>query len=385
METSAPFGDRILQQSPLCIDGRLLGDGGVGTGVSQYARTTVAALQGIGVKVGILSDGGGPARRSRIAKWLSATRPGMRATSVVEGGFFARDIFREAQVYFNLYGQPMALEFPGVPGVMHWSYPLPMRVNGWRNLYTVHDVLPLDPSIPSPVDGPRLRRMLNALREAGGEFVTVSDAARSQITMRLGWTDAEVRCCHQAADVTAYSDGPLPHGLRRGDYLLYVGAVETRKNLARLIEAYRISGIATPLVISGPDGMGVREIDAQIAETAGAIRLGLQPREVVLRLMAHARGLTFVSLGEGFGLPVVEAMALKTPVLASDVPAIAEVAGGAALLVNPMSVADLRHGLIALDSDASLRDRLIGAGETRSQQFSIDAYARRLQNLYWAA
>lgn len=357
----------------------------MGTGVSQYARTAVAALQGIGVKVGILSDGGGPARRSRIAKWLSATRPGMRATSVVEGGFFARDIFREAQVYFNLYGQPMALEFPGVPGVMHWSYPLPMRVNGWRNLYTVHDVLPLDPSIPSPVDGPRLRRMLNALREAGGEFVTVSDAARSQITMRLGWTDAEVRCCHQAADVTAYSDGPLPHGLRRGDYLLYVGAVETRKNLARLIEAYRISGIATPLVISGPDGMGVREIDAQIAETAGAIRLGLQPREVVLRLMAHARGLTFVSLGEGFGLPVVEAMALKTPVLASDVPAIAEVAGGAALLVNPMSVADLRHGLIALDSDASLRDRLIGAGETRSQQFSIDAYARRLQNLYWAA
>ena len=268
---------------------------------------------------------------------------------------------------------------------MHWSYPLPLRINGWRNLYTIHDVLPLDPAIPSPVDGPRLRRMLDVLRGARSEFITVSEAAKSQIVARLGWTEAAVRCCHQAADVTGHTEGALPQSLERHNYLLYVGAVETRKNLARLIEAYRVSGISTPLVISGPDGMGAQDIDAQIIETPGVIRLGLQPREIVLRLMANARGLVFVSLGEGFGLPVVEAMALNTPVCASNVPAIAEVAGGAALLVDPMRIEDLRDGLIALDSNAALREQLIVAGAARARQFSIDAYAQRLQNLYWAA
>lgn len=357
----------------------------MGTGVSQFARTTRTALQGVGVRVDILSDGGAAARRSRVAKLLWAMRPGSRTAVAVGDGFCARDIFREAQVFFDIYGRPLALDLPGEPGIMHWSYPLPLRINGWRNLYTIHDVLPLDPAIPSPVDGPRLRRMLDVLRGARSEFITVSEAAKSQIVARLGWTEAAVRCCHQAADVTGHTEGALPQSLERHNYLLYVGAVETRKNLARLIEAYRVSGISTPLVISGPDGMGAQDIDAQIIETPGVIRLGLQPREIVLRLMANARGLVFVSLGEGFGLPVVEAMALNTPVCASNVPAIAEVAGGAALLVDPMRIEDLRDGLIALDSNAALREQLIVAGAARARQFSIDAYAQRLQNLYWAA
>lgn len=383
MLLSAPFYAGVRQQSSLCIDGRLLADGGGGTGVSQYARTIRTALQGVGIKIDVLSDGGVAARRSRIAKLFSALRPGSRAAVRADDGFRALDIFREAQVFFDLYRRPLEIDLCEEPGIMHWSYPLPIRVNRWRNLYTVHDVLPLDPAIPSPVDGPRLARMLNALRQTGGEFVTVSEAAKRQIVARLNWVETELRCCHQAADITAYTNGSLPKGLQPGAYLLYAGAVERRKNLLRLIEAYRISGISTPLVISGPDGMGVQEIDAQIAKTPGVIRLGLQPRDVVLRLIAYARGLAFVSLGEGFGLPVVEAMALKTPVLASAIPAIAEVAEGAALLVDPFCISDLRDGLIALNSDASLRERLAAAGTERTKHFSIDAYARRLQSLYW--
>lgn len=249
----------------------------------------------------------------------------------------------------------------------------------------MHDVLPLDPAIPSPVNGPRLRRLLKALRTAGGDFATVSEAARVEILTRMDWPTGSVACCHQAVDVAALDQGKLPDGLQPGAYLLYIGAIEARKNLPRLLDAYRASGITTPLVISGPNGLDAARIDAQIAATPGALRLGLQSRDTVLRLLANARALVFVSLAEGFGLPVAEAMAVGTPVLTSDVAALAEVAGDAALLVDPLDVGALRDGLIAIDRDARLRDRLSARGTRRAQHFGLEPYAQRLLNLYGMA
>lgn len=367
---------------PIYIDGRMLHDGGGGTGVGQYARTAIAALSLAGVQLSILEDGGAAMRRSQFAKLLAAARPWPRIAAVQGQRALVRDVFREAQVFFDIHRRAMPLIVPGPPGIMHWSYPLPMRIVGWRNLYTVHDVLPLDPAIPSPVDGRRLRRLLMSLRNAGGDFVTVSETARSQIIERLGWTGSAVECCPQGVDVAGAERHFLPVGLRRGEYLLYVGAVEARKNLVRLLTAYRASGVKTPLIISGPDGLDAVSIDALIAQTPGAMRLGLQSRGTVLQLISHARALVFVSLAEGFGLPVAEAMALGTPVLAADVPALAEVSGGAALLVDPFDLEALRDGLIAIDGDAALRARLSALGAVRAQYFALRPYANRLLSLY---
>ena len=377
----------------ICVDGRMLEDGGAGTGVGQFARTVIAALQGVGVHPAILGDGGGSLRRTRFAKLMAAARPWARRATVTAHGFAIRDVFREAQVFFDIHRRPMPIVLPGPAGIMHWSYPLPLRVVGWRNLYTVHDVLPLDPAIPSPVNGPRLRRLLNALRASGGDFVTVSEAARDQIVARMGWPAEMIPSCHQAVNVAVPDDaaaratpiGALPDGLRQGAYLLYVGAVEARKNLPRLLEAYAASGISTPLVISGPDGLDAARIDAQIAATPGSVRLGLQSRDTVLELLANARALVFVSLAEGFGLPVAEAMALGTPVLAGNVAALVEVAGGAALLADPLDVAALRDALVAIDTDAALRSRLAAHGTLRAQHFALGPYAQRLLTLYGVA
>lgn len=360
----------------------MLSDGGAGTGVGQYARTVIAAMHETDAEPKILEDGGPALRRARIGKFLAAVRPWHRRAIVSARGFVLRDGFREAQVFFDIHRRPMPIVVPGPPGVMHWTYPLPMRLVGWRNLYTVHDVMPLDPAIPSPVDGPRLRCLLAALRKAGGAFATVSESARAQITDRMEWATQSIACCHQAADIAGMEVGPLPDGLRCHRYLIYVGAVEDRKNLHRLLDAYHASGITTPLVISGPDGLGAAAIDRHIAATPGAIRLGLQPRATTLRLIADARALVFVSLAEGFGLPVAEAMALGTPVLAADVPALAEVADGATLLVDPLDVVALRNGLITIDGDPALRDRLVTLGRRRAAYFALAPYARRLLNLY---
>jgi len=268
---------------------------------------------------------------------------------------------------------------------MHWSYPLPLIVKGWRNLYTVHDVMPLDPDIPSPVNGPRLRAMLNALHASGADFVTVSDTARAQIAARMAWPTERVAICHQAINVAGARQGALPGDLKHGNYLLYVGAVEARKNLLRLLDAYRASGITTPLVISGPNGLDAENIDARIRTTPGAIRLGLQTRDTVLQLIANARALILVSLAEGFGLPVAEAMALGTPVLSADVSALVEVGGGATLLVDPLNLRAMREGLTAIDGDPMLRDRLSALGLERARYFELEPYARRLLRMYGTA
>lgn len=370
---------------PVCIDGRLLNDGGAGTGVAQYARTLVSALRLAGRPPMILDDGGSQARRSDHGKRMVALRLWPRKAVANGEGYWARDIFREAHVFFSLYKKPMPLDLPGQPGVMHWTYPLPMRIRGWRNIYTVHDVMPLDPSVPTPVNGLRLRTILDMLRADGGDFVTVSEAAHAQITAAMGWPKDEVIPCHQGVDVAGVEQGTLPSGLKSGGYLLYIGAVEARKNLTGLLEAYRSSGLRTPLVISGPDGLDVAYIDALIQATPGAMRLGLQARDTVLQLIANARALTLVSLAEGFGVPVVEAMALGTPVLSSNVPALAEIGAGATLQVDPLDPAQLRDGLITIDSHLSLRDELIARGLQRSRYFELEPYAQRLLKLYGMA
>jgi len=368
--------------SPVCIDGRLLHDGGSGTGVGQYARTLDMALRSAGVRPVFLMGGGRNVQRPKYVKWLAASRPWTRTAVRYETGYWCRDIYREAHVFFSLYKRPLPLRLPGPPGVMHWSYPLPLRVEGWRNIYTVHDVMPLNPNIPSPVDGDRLRSMLTRLSGSGGEFITVSQAARSDILTEMKWDAQKVMMCHQGVDISGDRHGPLPAGLDPRGYLLYVGAVEARKNLIGLLEAYRASKIITPLVISGPDGVGVADIDASIRATPGAIRLGLQTRDTVIRLIANARALILVSLSEGFGVPVAEAMALGTPVLSADGPALAEVGGGATLLVDPFNSAALRDGLMSIGADPGLRDRLVKLGLQRARHFTPQAYAQRLLKLY---
>ncbi len=373
------------QAIPICIDARLLNDGGAGTGVAQYARTLMTALRQAGRLPLTLDDGGLNARRSDHGKRMAALRPWPRRAEMHGTGYRARDIFREAHVFFSLYQRPMAVRLPGQAGIMHWTYPLPMRICGWRNIYTVHDVMPLDPNVPTPVNGLRLRTVLNMLRVSGGEFVTVSQAAHVQIAASMGWSMGEVTPCHQGVDVTGAARNALPAGLQPDGYLLYVGAVEARKNLKGLLDAYRSSRVRTPLVISGPNGLDAANIDAHIRATPGAMRLDLQARETVLQLIANARALILVSLSEGFGVPVAEAMALGTPVLSSDVPALVEVGGGATLLVDPLDPDRLREELLAIDSDLTLRDSLIARGLQRSRHFALEPYAQRLLKLYGVA
>jgi glycosyltransferase involved in cell wall biosynthesis len=185
-----------------------------------------------------------------------------------------------------------------------------------------------------------------------------------------------------------------PHGVRlpvalgeeqREPLVLHVGAVQKRKNLARLVAAFeRTAPPPWRLVLAGGGGYGAEEVEARIRQSPAAERItwtGWIPDAEIERLYRRASVFAFPSLDEGFGIPVLEAMAHGVPVLSSTRGALPEVCGDAAVLVDPFREDDIAQALEALIRDQSLRARLVSAGRARAAEFSW----QRTVDLTWSA
>jgi glycosyltransferase involved in cell wall biosynthesis len=378
----------MIGQTPtlrFALDGRMLGEGG--TGVATYAHALKAALDHLGDRPSIVTDPSGMrmlARAGRLERWwrwADALWDRPRSLRVrPDGNLWVRDLFKLAQVHFDRHGTMLEIEAPGPPGIMYWTYPLPIRIVGWQNLYVVHDAIPVTHPDLTPIDGARHLRLLRAVVASDGHLVAVSQAARRDVARSLG-NEAAISICMTGIDIPVPDpgSGASPRG---ADYLLAIGSIEPRKNLERLADAYAASGTTLPLVVAGPAGWKADRIERHLATIPGIQRIAYPARSELLALLAGARMLAFPSLAEGFGLPIVEAMALGTPVITSRGGATEEIADGAALLVDPSSTMDIANAIRRLDGDDELRARLAVAGRARAAFFSTAAFAARLDALH---
>ena len=168
-------------------------------------------------------------------------------------------------------------------------------------------------------------------------------------------------------------------------FVLSVGSFEPRKNIGRLVEAYSGLDVAissnTPLVLVGDGGWKGKAVYAGVWPDF-VRRLGAVEEKDLVALYNAATVVAYPSLVEGFGLPVVEAMACGTPVLTSNVSSLAEVGGDAALCVDPFDVGAIRDGLEALLVDSSLRSRYREAGFVRATEFSWRRAAEQVVDIY---
>jgi glycosyltransferase involved in cell wall biosynthesis len=174
-----------------------------------------------------------------------------------------------------------------------------------------------------------------------------------------------------------------------GDYMLYLGTLHPRKNLNRLIEAFHAVCTSTgnktlKLVIAGKKGWLFDEIFSRVEQlqlTERVIFPGYVDDTDKAALLSGATAYVFPSLYEGFGLPVLEAMACGTPVLTSNSSSLPEVAGEAALLVNPHSVEEIATGLHQLIADAPLRRKFAAQGYLHLENFSWQKAAEQVLNI----
>jgi glycosyltransferase involved in cell wall biosynthesis len=323
----------------------------------------------------------------------------------------APDIFYRASQHFALTGwmvpTRMNVRMRVKPDLVHWTYPLPIKVAGARNIYTLHDLVPLRLPFTTLDHKRRYLKMLQMLVRKADHIVTVSETSRNDIINLLGVPESRVTNTYQAVDIPEkYASKPEDvvkrevegtFNIRHKEYMLFFGAIEPKKNVGRLIEAYLASKIDTPLVIVGKlawkseQEMRLLNEDAtSYLEQTGSLtyrrrkifHVDYAPFPLLVSLIRGAKAVLFPSLYEGFGLPILEAMKLGTPVLTSTEGSTPEVAGDGALLIDPYDTRAIAAGIAELDTNAELRALLSIKGKKQAEKFSFDAYKVRLKNLY---
>jgi glycosyltransferase involved in cell wall biosynthesis len=226
-------------------------------------------------------------------------------------------------------------------------------------------------------------------------LVAVSEFTRRELLDVLGPPPAKVHVVYEAApeEFGPAADPAALAALRRRyalpeSFVLSVGTLEPRKNLFRLLRAFRAArdlGADTTLVLAGPPGWRMARFQPAIRALGLADRVrcvGYVPEADLRGLYAAATVLAYPSLYEGFGLPVVEAMACGTPVLSSAGTALAEVCGEAAVLVDPEDEHAIAQGLARLLRDRALRQDLRERGLARAATFSWRRAARQVLGVY---
>ena len=291
---------------------------------------------------------------------------------------------------------PAALRTIGAD-VAHFTNGMVPLMSPIPTVVTIHDVsLRLYPRHHPPrrvlLNGPLVAL---AARRANA-IITVSQSAQDDIVRSYGVDPARVHVVYEAA---APSFQPVrdPETLARvrrryglGDrVVLYVGTIEPRKNLPTLIDAFarrlHAGDLSHQLVCVGPYGWKSHGIGAHIerSKLGEAIKFtGYVPFEDLPALYSLAEVFVYPSMYEGFGLPVIEAMACGVPVITGPASALAEVGGRAVMHLDRLDVAGLGDALVGLAGDGERRERMSAAGLARAEEFSWDRAARESLAVY---
>ncbi len=207
----------------------------------------------------------------------------------------------------------------------------------------------------------------NILPRAAG-VIAISENTRRDAIRLLGLPPEKITTIYPGIGESYFGARPKP---RERPYLLYVGTIEPRKNLETLLDAWRLVKPSIrgefDLVVAGPGGWAPPPTLARLhAETE---YLGYVPEQELPGLIAGATAFVYPSLYEGFGFPPAQAMAAGTPVITSNNSCLPEVAGGAALLADARSPAEIASAITQVVESDSLRDRLCELGRARAQSF----------------
>jgi len=310
-------------------------------------------------------------------------------------------LFEAAWGRFQVLRRLTTVYMPDPPEVMHWTYPVPVRMAGSRNVYTMHDLVPLKLPHTTLDNKGYYHRLIRQLIDQADHIATVSEASRNDILAMFDVDPERVTNCYQSSPlppaVAAASEAEdhaiiqSVFGLPPRGFYLFFGASDPKKNIGRIVDAYLASQSRRPLVVVSSRDWGMSEASGGLGKDGMVygrkvdrpiVQLQYLPRETLFRLIRSARAVLFPSLYEGFGLPALEAIQLGTPVISSNTSSLPEVVGGGGLLVDPYDTNAIADALRQIDQDDTLVARLSAAGLRHARMFTDDAFARRLAAMY---
>jgi len=275
------------------------------------------------------------------------------------------------------------------PSVYHETSYAPFQFKEGPTLITVCDLSFIRHPEWHPKD--RVRHFqkfcLTELSEADA-IITISEFSKKEIMELLGIAPTKIYVTHLGVDQSFTPNGEKMEGLPNR-YILFVGNLEPRKNLVTLLHAYRSLSRDLreryPLVIAGASGWLTKELKKVLHSFQGdekPILTGYVPQDLLPNLYRGASLFIFPSFYEGFGLPVIEAMASGIPVVASDTTSLPEVVGDAGVLVNPYDMDEWKTAIVEVLGDEKRRMKMSEKGLERAKLFSWDKCARETLAIY---
>jgi glycosyltransferase involved in cell wall biosynthesis len=301
-----------------------------------------------------------------------------RRPELVPEGIEPFELPARSQVTRMAFGLPRALRRLR-PQLGHFNYVVPPLYRGPAVL-TVHDLsFESDPGLMSPRDRFMFRTFVPRSASRADRVFAVSERTKRDHVERYGISERKIIVTPNGVDPIFHPNGSAPDV---PPYALFVGGIQPRKDPLTAIEALALADGDLGLVIVGDEKRGGDEVRSAVR------RLGLEGRvqfigyvehEILASLYRGAACLVFPSRYEGFGLPVLEAMASGTPVVATTAGAVPEVAGDAAILVAPGDPAALADGV---REALAKREQLVAAGLERARQFTWVETARRTLAVY---
>ena len=309
--------------------------------------------------------------------------------------WFPGSLYRMASAYVPI---PYRLLFPKKKQVTHFfNYYIPPFVRG-KKVVTIHDMtLHIYPETMRKKTLWFLKKVLKASIRRADHIVT--DSAFSKQEMMKFYNIPEDKISVVLCGVDFERFHPLENRERlevikqkyniKKEYFLYLGTLEPRKNLVRFVQAYAKAKNEKrnfpSLVLAGGKGWMYEEIFSVVQELGlekDVIFTGYVQDDEVATLMGGAMAFCFPSLYEGFGMPVIEAMACGTPVLTSRHSSMEEIAGEESVLVDALSVDSIKEGLIRLYESEELREELSQRGLAKAKQYTWEVAGKQLIQVY---